>query len=74
MVTTTVRLWATGPLMFGGVQRVRGGVLFADLATAKELIATGRARLDDPADVVLLLDDPADRRDPMPRPVRWTTR
>ena len=60
--------------MFGGTQRVRGGVLFADLETARQLIASGRAKLDDPADVVLLLDEPAARRDPMPRPLRWTTR
>ena len=73
-MSTTIKLRATGALMFGGTQRVRGGILFADFSTAKELISSGRARLDDPADVVMLLDEPADRRDPMPRPLRWLTR
>ena len=69
----TIRLRVTGPVMFGGVQRVRGGVLFADVATAKELISSGRAKLDDPADLGLLIDEPAARRDPL-RPLRWLTR
>lgn len=69
----TVRLRVTGPLLFGSVQRVRGGILHADIQTARELIASGRAKLDDPNDIALLLDAPADRRDPM-RPLRWLTR
>ena len=73
MTSATIKLRAIAPLMWGGVQRVRGGILHADIATARELIASGRAKLDDPADLVLLIDEPADRRDPM-RPLRWLTR
>ena len=74
MSTSTVRLRALAPLLFGGTQRVRGGILYAGIETARELIASGRAKLDDSNDLVLLLDEPAARRDPMPRPLRWATR
>ena len=73
MMSTTIKLRATGPLLFGGTQRVRGGVLYADPATARELIASSRARLDDPADLALLLDEPAGC-DTVARPLRWLTR
>lgn len=55
-MSTTIRLRATAPLLYGGTLRVRGGIIFADLATARELISSGRAKLDDPNDVALLLD------------------
>ena len=58
-MTPTIKLRATAPLLFGGVHRVRGGILYAGIETARELIASGRAKLDDPNDVVLLLDAPA---------------
>ena len=72
-MTRPFALRATAPLLFGGTQRVRGGVLFADLATARELIASGRAKLDDPADLALLLDEPAPCLT-MARPRGWATR
>ena len=53
-MSTTIKLRATGAMLFGGTQRVRGGILYADLATARELISTGRAKLDDPNDLVQL--------------------
>ena len=74
MSAATIRLRATGPLLFGGVQRVRCGILFADPTTARELIAAGSAKLDDPSDIKLLIDEPADRRDSLPRPLRWQPR
>lgn len=53
-MSTTIKLRATAPLLYGGTLRVRGGIIFADLATARELISTGRAKLDDPNDLVQL--------------------
>ena len=72
-MTSTIRLRAIAPLMFGGTQRIRGGILFADIATARELIASGRAKLDASADLALLLDEPAPCTT-MPRPLRWAPR
>ena len=72
-MTRPFALRATAPLLFGGTHRVRGGLIFADIATARELIASGRAKLDASADLALLLDEPAPCTT-MPRPLRWAPR